>query len=151
MMGRSSSVVRTRGPRRRSAPTRRVYCTKGCISGNFRSTPVRVSGCVCTQASVDTSKPVRHCKTVATSIPARTAAVYGVVASAHIDRGEQADPAEVGKTVRSFTVVSQIFTSWNRVGIGSDTLVDFDNGLNRPPLLAPAPSANGAALTGGTC
>jgi hypothetical protein len=31
---------------------------------------------------------------------------------------------------------------------GSDTLTDFDGGLNRPPLLAPAPSVNAAALVG---
>jgi len=29
---------------------------------------------------------------------------------------------------------------------GSDTLTDFDGGLTRPPLLAPAPSVNAAAL-----
>jgi hypothetical protein len=29
---------------------------------------------------------------------------------------------------------------------GSDTLTDFDSGLNRSPLLAPAPSVNAAAF-----
>jgi hypothetical protein len=45
-------------------------------------------------------------------------------------------------------VVTLFFTSWNRIDHGSDTLTDFDSGLNRLPLLAPAPLGNVAALLG---
>jgi hypothetical protein len=34
----------------------------------------------------------------------------------------------------------------NRIGQWLNTLTDFDSGLNRPPLLAPAPSVNAAAF-----
>jgi hypothetical protein len=59
---------------------------------------------------------------------------------------------EVGTAVRLKSKLQSRGPRFSPVGTasanGSDTLTDFDNGLNRPPLLAPAPSANAAALVG---
>jgi hypothetical protein len=45
----------------------------------------------------------------------------------------------------------QLMTIWLTAQVGDyaglDTLTDFDNDLNRPPLLTPAPSVNAAAFS----